>query len=379
MKRYIYTLCVILVGSSCLLSCFNDGKDTDVTIYNETTITSLQLTAINRYVQAKTSKGKDTVYVKKLTSFPKFTVDHFNGKIFNTDSLPSDCDLTHVLISLSTSTYTGSVFVKALDSDNLNYYSSADSIDFTLPREIRAYNTDGSLYKSYQVTMNKHEVSTGQLIWEERPYSEYPTQKEEEKNKWEQIVKTAGLKEFIGAARQEAYAYSNDNKLMVSRDNGTTWEADLIDSDASLLPLENFHFVTYPLTSELDDDYVLLTGFNGNNQQECYVWRKIVENSEYGIFDKWAYIPFETYNLYYLPTNVVDMAYYGGIIMAFTDLGEIYTCRDGGITWKTYKDRIAFPEEEGVIDFSITTDDRYIWLKDKKENGKVWRGIYLEK
>ena len=65
--------------------------------------------------------------------------------------------------------------------------------------------------------------------------------------------------------------------------------------------------------------------------------------------------------------------------MAFTDLGEIYTCRDGGITWKTYKDRIAFPEEEGVIDFSITTDDRYIWLKDKKENGKVWRGIYLEK
>ena len=378
MKRYIYTLCVILVGSSCLSSCFKD-KDTNVTVYNETAITGLQLTGINRYVHGKTSKGNDTIYVKKLTSFPKFSVDHFNGKIFNADSLPSDCDLTRVVISLSTSTYTGTLLVKTLDSDEYFFFNSTDSIDFTQPRDIRAYNTDGSLYKSYQVTMNKHGVATGQLFWEERPLSEYPTQEDEENAKWEQIVKEAGLKAFIGAAREEAYAFSNDGKLMVSRDNGATWEADLIDSDPVLLPVEDFHFVVHPLISELEDDYVLLTGVSSVNPVESSVWRKIVENSEYSIADKWAYLPIETYNLYDLPTNVVDMTYYGGMVMAFTDLGEIYTCRDDGITWKIYRDVIAFPMgEEEVTNFSVTTDNRYIWFKDKSE-GRVWRGIYLEK
>ena len=350
-----------------------------MTIYSETAITGMQLTGVNRYVHTQTTKGKDTVYVKKMTSFPKFTVDHFNGKIYNTDSLPSDCDLTRVVMSLTTSSHTSTLLMKTLDSDEFFIFNSTDSIDFTVPREIRAYNTDGSLYKSYQVTVNKHEVATGQLIWEERPYSEYPTQQEEEIAKWKQIVEDAGLKAFIGAAREEAYAYSNDDELMVSRDNGETWEADLIDSNPELLPVENFHFVAHPLKSELDDDYVLLTGISSVNPVESSVWRKIVENSEYSISDKWAYIPFETYNLYDLPTNVVDMAYYGGMVMAFTDLGEIYTSRDGGITWKTYQNRIAFPEGEiGVTDFSVTKDNRYIWFKDK-EDGKVWRGIYLEK
>ena len=166
---------------------------------------------------------------------------------------------------------------------------------------------------------------------------------------------------------------------MVSRDNGATWEADLIDSDPVLLPVEDFHFVVHPLISELEDDYVLLTGVSSVNPVESSVWRKIVENSEYSIADKWAYLPIETYNLYDLPTNVVDMTYYGGMVMAFTDLGEIYTCRDDGITWKIYRDVIAFPMgEEEVTNCSVTTDNRYIWFKDKSE-GRVWRGIYLEK
>ena len=159
MKRYIYTLCVILVGSSCLLSCMKSSDDTVVTYY-ETAITNMQLSAVNRKIHTTTSKGADTTYVKKLTTFPKFTVDHVNGRIFNADSLPSDCDLSRVLVTLTASSYTGTLFIKDLGSDNLIFYSSTDSIDFTSPREFRAYNTDGSLYKSYQVTMNAHSTST---------------------------------------------------------------------------------------------------------------------------------------------------------------------------------------------------------------------------
>ena len=371
MKRYIYTLCVILVGSSCLLSCMKSSDDTVVTYY-ETAITNMQLSAVNRKIHTTTSKGADTTYVKKLTTFPKFTVDHVNGRIFNADSLPSDCDLSRVLVTLTASSYTGTLFIKDLGSDNLIFYSSTDSIDFTSPREFRAYNTDGTLYKSYQVTLNKHTAPTGKLIWEERPLNEYPTKQAEEEAKWEKIVKEAGLKTFIGAARLEAYAYSNDNKLMVTRDNGTTWVEDDISSDPSLLPLDIFSYVYYPTKVDTEDDYILLVGLDA-------IWRKIVEDSKYGVLGEWVYMPLESYNQYTLPSFPEEMVYFNHAVLAFCPLEGIYESRDGGITWKDYPDIYVLPNKSGeLLNFEVTTDNGYLWFKDKDE-GKVWRGYILEK
>ena len=371
MKRYIYTLCVILVGSSCLLSCMKSSDDTVVTYY-ETAITNMQLSAVNRKIHTTTSKGADTTYVKKLTTFPKFTVDHVNGRIFNADSLPSDCDLSRVLVTLTASSYTGTLFIKDLGSDNLIFYSSTDSIDFTSPREFRAYNTDGTLYKSYQVTLNKHTAPTGKLIWEERPLNEYPTKQAEEEAKWEKIVKEAGLKTFIGAARLEAYAYSNDNKLMVTRDNGTTWVEDDISSDPSLLPLDIFSYVYYPTKVDSEDDYILLVGLDA-------IWRKIVEDSKYGVLGEWVYMPLESYNQYTLPSFPEEMVYFSHAVLAFCPLEGIYESRDGGITWKDYPDIYVLPNKSGeLLNFEVTTDNGYLWFKDKDE-GKVWRGYILEK
>jgi len=377
MKRYLYTLCVILVGSSCLLSCFSD-KENNVVVYNETTITNMQLTAVNRRIHTTTSTGKDTSYVRKLTTFPKFTVDHVNGKIFNTDSLPSDCDLAHVLATVTASNYTGSLFIKALENDDLIFYSSADSIDFTSPREFRAYNTDGTLYKSYQVTLNKHQASTGKLIWEERPFNEFPTKQAEEEAKWEKIVEESGLKTFIGAARKEAYAYSYDDKLMVTRDNGSTWIEDNIYSDPSLLPLDIFSFVCYPTSIESDDDYVLMVGYLHHDLTSS-IWRKIVEDSKFGIIGDWVHMPIESYNRYTLPSYPKALVYFNHAVLAFCTFDGIYESRDGGITWKEYPELYVLPNQEGdLLNFEVTTDNGYLWFKDKNE-GKVWRGIILEK
>ena len=377
MKRYIYTLCVILVGSSCLLSCFSD-KEQEVVVYQETTITNMQLSAVNRKIHTTTAKGKDTTYVKKLTTFPKFSIDHANGKIFNTDSLPSDCDLSHVLVSLTASNRTGTLFIKAKENDDLIFYSSVDSIDFTTPREIRAYNTDGKLYKSYQVTVNKHQAATGKLIWEERPVNEFPTKQAEEEAKWEKIVKEAGLKTFIGAARKEAYAYSNDGKLMVSRDNGSIWIEDDLDSDPSLLPLDIFDFVSYPMATDSEDDYVLMIG-NMTEDLSSSFWRKIVEDSKFGIIGEWTYMPIESYNQYTLPAAPKALVYFNHAVLAFCVVDGIYESRDGGITWKNYPELYVLPNKDGdLLNFEVATDNGYLWFKDLDE-GKVWRGHILEK
>ena len=338
----------------------------------------MQLSAVNRKIHTKTSAGKDTSYVKKLTTFPKFTIDHVNGKIYNVDSLPSDCDLSRILVTLTPSKFTGTLFIKDTDSDNLIFYSSADSIDFTTPREIRAYNTDGTIYKSYQVTVNKHQALTHKLIWEERPVSEFPTKQAEEEAKWEKIVEESGLKTFIGAARKEAYAYSYDDKLMVTRDNGSTWIEDNIYSDPSLLPLDIFSFVCYPTSIESDDDYVLMVGYLHHDLTSS-IWRKIVEDSKFGIIGDWVHMPIESYNRYTLPSYPKALVYFNHAVLAFCTFDGIYESRDGGITWKEYPELYVLPNQEGdLLNFEVTTDNGYLWFKDKNE-GKVWRGIILEK
>ena len=380
MKRYINTLCVILVGSSCLLSCFGDDKNTDTTVYYETTVLKMELEAINRNIHTTSSKGEDSVYQRKLTTFPDFTVDEANRKIFNTDSLPSDCDLSHVVVELQTTSRTGALFWKAIDSDDLIFYTSIDSVDFTKPRELRAYNSDGKLYRAYTVTLNKHQQATiGKVIWSERNASEYPTYDEKEEEKWEALVKAAGLKEFIGCASKEAYAYDKDNQLMVTYDEGKTWIADDLDSDAKLLPTKNTSFVRYPLKSDIEDEYVLLVGDNDDHENGMGVWRKIVENSDYAPDGKWVYMPIESYNKYYLPDNFYyGLVYYNNVILAFRGSDyPILVSRDGGITWKEDEAKYPLPSNDLNGMFEVTVDGDYLWYKDLG-SGKVWRGVSMK-
>ena len=65
--------------------------------------------------------------------------------------------------------------------------------------------------------------------------------------------------------------------------------------------------------------------------------------------------------------------------MPFWPLEGIYESRDGGITWKDYPDIYVLPNKSGeLLNFEVTTDNGYLWFKDKDE-GKVWRGYILEK
>lgn len=380
MKRHIYALCITLMSVFLYSSCLGSGNDYEVTTYDDMAITGFSLGAVNRYIHTKSTKtGNDTVYKSALAAadMPAFTIDQTLYKIYNTDSLPKDCDLKHVLATISTSTYSGGIVIKSAVSDTLYNYNSTDSLDFSQPREVRVYNNTYEKYRAYEVTLNQHQVETGVILWERMADDAYPA--DTEKEAWEKLVADAGLKSFIGAGRKEAYAFSQDGTIMVTKDDGATWTADNLGDDLSLLPTQDIAFVSYPFKPNEETDYQILAGIIGEGEVISVVWRKVAEFSEGSEPCKWVYLPYESYNQYYLPaTPGLNLVYFHDCVLAIS-ADDIRMSQDGGITWHT-SDEIKLPDNgnDGFLRVEARTDaEGALWLKDLDTN-HVWRGVMVE-
>ena len=373
MNKYITALCALITGTMLLSSCLGSGDD-DVTYYNDTAITGFTLSTVNRYVHATTTSGKDSVYKRTLSNPVTFSIDQYKKTIYNLDSLKADCDLSHVLVTISAKN-SGYIVIKSMTSDTLYSYSSSDSLDFSQPREVRVYANDGSGYRAYQVAINKHQTETNKLLWEKMPAGSYPV--DAKKTKWEKIVADAGLARFIGAGTKEAYAYDKEGRLVMTKDEGATWTVEELDYDMSLLPKESVAFVSYPYNGYLDTDYQILAGVSEEGEIGCSVWRKIAEYGESSKPGKWVYVPYEPYNRYKLPAMIdFSLVWFHGYVMAINS-NEILITRDGGITWKTVTS-INLPTDASLTSVEASTDDNgALWLKDKNTD-EVWRGTFVE-
>ena len=374
MNKHISALLALIMGALIMTSCLKSDDSSEIIYYNDTAITAFSLATVNRYIHTTSKSGKDSVY-KKTLSNPSITffIDQYNKTIYNTDSLYADCDLSHVLASI-TSKNSGVIAIKSMISDTLRTYSSTDSLDFSKTREIRVYAQDGQNYRAYQVTINKHQVVTDKLIWEQMPVGSYPV--DEEMARWEQIVEEKGLARFIGAGTKEAYAYNQEGRLMVTKDNGATWTADELDDSTSLLPKESVAFVSYPFSANEETDYQILTGVIEEGEIACSVWRKIAEYAEGSEAGKWAYVPVEAYNRYYLPaTNELSLVWFHGSVLAISS-SWILRSRDGGITWKGSED-LSLPADNLTSVEACSDDEGALWLKDKNSDS-VWRGVLVE-
>ena len=322
MNKHISALLALIMGALMMTSCLKSDDTSEIIYNNDTAITAFSLTTVNRYIHTTSSSGADSVYKKALSTPVSFNIDQYNQTVYNTDSLLNDCDLKHVLISVSTKN-SGVAVIKSLTSDTLTTILSTDSLDFTQPREVRVYAQDGKSYRAYKVTMNKHQVATDKILWEKMPADSYPYDAEEEK--WDQIVDNAGLAQFIGAGTKEAYAYDMDGRLMVSKDEGATWNPDTLDASTTLLPRENIAF----------------------------------------------------FNRYYLPSSSdLSLVWFHKKVLAISN-SWILVSIDGGITWKEY-DKLQLPDDENLMSVKACTDgEGAIWLKDLITDN-VWRGILVE-
>ena len=379
---FILAMTIVLMAS-----CLKSDEDT-VTLYNDAVITGFTLGTMNKYVNATKTTYTGSTYSFSInqnvaTNIFK-DVTCIGRSIYNNDSLPLGTDLKHVLCTITTLN-NGITIIENIDEPNVySYYSSTDSIDFTKPRKFRVFSSDGSVYNDYYVSVNVHQQDGNEFVWKlmDDNWTAVP----------DALPLPAGIKQLLGGSTTEKYALSTDNKLMVSRDNGTTWQEDVVADDADMLPTRDLSLISYPMANTDSVDYVLLIGNREvneqNNEATAMVWRKVVDYSKQAPQAAWTYMERDAKSdsLALPRMKNLTMVKYDDGILAFGAEGiggwdeppyaMIYQSRDNGITWK-YNSKYNFPDGfENLLTTNVTAvvdNDNFLWLYCEG-SGQVWRG-----
>lgn len=241
--------------------------------------------------------------------------------------------------------------------------------------------TDGSSWTELAEIDDKDAYQNMVVIPEEAIYmiANGSLQKTTDGNTWTELVKDVAVKRLIATSKIELYAFDADNKIMVSWDEGQTWEEDELDESLSWFPTEETAYVCVPLKMTEYSDYILMAGISSAIGDIASVWRKIVEYDIQGLADKWVYMERTDDNQLALPQmkNLVLLSYDDGVL-AFgainNQFSQIYQSRDNGITWKNNKHYILPDKFEGNTgSFTAATDGKNIWLVSGG-TGEVWQG-----
>ena len=380
---FMLVMTILLMGS-----CLSDS-DSSVTLYNDAAITDFTLGTLNKYVGDKKSTFSGNIYL--------FNIDQSNtgshtlkdttiiGRcVYNNDSLPLGTDLKHVVGTLTTMNNSLAVIESLERPGYFDYFNALDSIDFTKPRKVRVYSSDGSVYNQYYISVDAHQEDGDTFVWKLMDDAWQPTPDTQQL--------PTGIKQLLGNSTTEQYALSADNKLMVSRDNGASWQEDLINEDYDMLPTRDLALISYPMTNTDSVDYVLLIGNREVNEQNdeaiAMVWRKVVDYSKNSTKAKWNYMERNstTGDSLALPRmKDLAMVKYDDGILVFGGEGiggwdeppytMIYQSRDNGISWK-YNPCYNFPEDFNNLATKVTAvvdKDNFLWLYCEGI-GQVWRG-----
>lgn len=166
MKRKFFAFIALITATLSLSSCLS-SDETTVEYTHDTAITAFSLGSLDRYT--KTTAGKDTLLKANVTgSDYKFYIDQAQRKIYNVDSLPCGVRDTAMLATISSKNNSPILLMDINKTDSVAaYYSSSDSINFSVPRLIRVYSSDYSAYAEYQVTVNVHKELPYEFKWHE--------------------------------------------------------------------------------------------------------------------------------------------------------------------------------------------------------------------
>ena len=332
MKRNLGSLGLLFSTLLLLASCL--GKDSEETVlYNDAAITSFQISTAKIYYHT-TSKttGEDSTYAVTNTSMSSyvFDIDQNAGTISNTDSLPLGTDASKLLCSYSTKN-NGVAAIKSLSSDSIRILLTTDSTDFTRPRTLYVYSSNGENMRTYTVKVNVHQEYADSFHWSQLPLSAEVAALSSAKafyvggkvmlvgsdgqstkiytttdgSAWTMGETTlsldacnnAALKgdtlfvvdnnclkyttdgnafttvagaddlRLVGATTDELYAYGKDNGMKMSEDGGRSWTDEVVDDDVTLLPTEDISFCCLTFAHSDSADYAIMAGSRADYDQ----------------------------------------------------------------------------------------------------------------
>ena len=379
---------ILAMTAALMCSCLSSG-DSSTTLYGDAAITGYTFGTLNKYIDGTKTTFTGSSYTINIdqsnTGKHTFKDTTIIGRcIYNNDSLPLGTDLQHVVGTLTT-LHNGVALIERLDEPEMfDYFSSSDSIDFTKPRRILVYSSDGSSYNQYYMSIDAHKEDGNLFVWKLMEGYEPGID--------DQLPLPTGIKQLLGSSTTEQYALSTENKLMVSHDNGISWQEDLVNEDADKLPTRDLALISYPMTNTDSIDHVLLIGnrevSEENNESVAMVWRKVVDYSKNAPKASWSYMErnADSDSLALPRIENLRMVKYDDGILAFGGKGiggctkepyaQIFQSRDNGLTWK-YNSCYKFPDgfdANAVTKVTVALDnDNFIWLYCEG-SGQVWRG-----
>ena len=204
-SAYFMLLSVVIMFASCL-----KDKDENITYRGDSAITAFSVVTAKRYAHTISKSGADSVYRANVScSNYKFYIDQIACEIYNPDSLPKGVDLKKLICSI-TSRNSGTILINlssVSNHDTLKVYSSTDSLDFSMPREVRVYNEQSTSYRTYTVRVNVHQQDGDAMTWKQ------------EKNGELNFMKASQIR--LAAVGNNVYGFG------LSQEDGSTWMMDL--------------------------------------------------------------------------------------------------------------------------------------------------------
>lgn len=443
MKRKFFAFIALITATLSLSSCLS-SDETTVEYTHDTAITAFSLGSLDRYT--KTKAGKDTLLKANVQgSDYKFYIDQAQRLIYNVDSLPCGVRDTAILATISSKNSSPILLMDINKTDSVAaYYSSSDSINFSVPRYIRVYSSDYSAYAQYKVTVNVHKELPYEFKWHELAQNNsqlaafsdlkavacgdsiYVFGKTADGTKvlksainngsawssitmneslsrdayqsavaldgklyiaddgkvyasadaatWTKVSENADIKQLIGASSKNLYAYTATG-IAVSKNQGVSWEAEKLDTDADFLPKQNISMNVAGVLSAKDVENVMLLGTRDKALKDTVAttWLRTVDYANED--GQWNYLEIENNKSGKMPwlDQVITCAADTGFV-ALGSNGKWYKSQDAGLTWK--QDKMV------VLPAKFATEGRFAFCRDNQHyywiirNGYVWRGRF---
>lgn len=401
MKKIAISLLCPLIGALLMTSCLGDDE---VVLSSDVALLSFGIKDLKTTYTIKKQDGTDSTYTTVMAgNAVRFTIDQASRKVYNSDSIAYRTDVEKVLVNVKADG--GVAYVKADGALG----SVEDTIDFTRPVTFIVTSYDKKFTRSYEVSINVHQVDPKKTTWKEVGETDFPVlgaQKAFVKDDSLCVigvdadgayyhVATAlndgvtwtttpciGLEGTgVDALLEDGVFYLKNSEGLYCSENAIEWtavdEAEVLNLPGAVDMSHAVALFRQPLSTNESIVRSIFVSTPETVSTWARVWTKLSTEPE------WIEIGESGNNVYGCPNlNNLSVIQYAGNMYAFglksmgesKELSSCYESRDNGITWKVNESALSLPKDLKVPaeKFSTATDGEYVWVM--WSNGAVWRG-----